>query len=112
MIDLAQVCHVAEEEREAMERCLTGAYGEKDKTTAETKGLAWIAYARWQKGNKVFRLDLLTGEQIQEPPTMRHKDKERLADLRNRKQFVGLTWETEQELVALEFRAMIHRETV
>lgn len=112
MIDEYQVCRVAEDERERREQCLTGVFGEELKKKAENEGLSWIAYARWQKGNKVHRLDLLTAETIIEPPILWHKDRERLLDLRNRKQFVGLSNELEQELKQLEFRAFIHRETI
>jgi hypothetical protein len=91
---------------------LTGVWGEEKQRQAETDKLEHLAYARWEKGRKVFRLDLITGEEMVEPKSLMYKDEERLRVLRNMKQFVGLRQDTEQELKDLEFRAMIHRQTV
>ena len=56
---------VAEEEKKAYERALTGVYGDDKKTLAETKGLDGIVEARAESGSgKKFTWmiqDLITG---------------------------------------------------
>lgn len=112
MVDLGEACRVADHERDAYENNRTGVFGEELKAKAEAKGLHGIAYARWEKGGKVWRLDLLTGKEEIELPRLSWDEKERVKDLRNRKQFLGLNTSHTTELSALEKRLEIHRETV
>jgi hypothetical protein len=89
---------------------LEGVFGQKLLDKAMSEGLSWIVYARWEKGKKVYRLDLITGEQIIEPPRLEWDDKERIKILRNKHEFIGLTVDDSEELAALEFRQKIHRD--
>lgn len=104
--------HVAQEELGSYEDALTGIFGEEKQKIAETKALSGIAFCRWEKGKKVFRLDIITGVQFEEPPRLNHKDVDRLKDLRNRKQFGEslMTRDQLQELETLEYRNEIHRD--
>lgn len=102
---------VAVQEVESYEMALTGAVGQQEEAKAAKEGLSWIAYARWEKGRKLFRLDLITGEQITEPPRLEDKDIKRLKLLRNSKKY-GLMRFDENELTGLEFRAKIHRQEI
>ncbi len=115
MISMLEVLRIAVQEFEAHARCLTGVYGDELKTLAETKGLKYIAYARWEKGSKVWRLDLLTNEIYEEPKQLTWTDRERLIELRGyliHHKKIGESFRWQTELDALEFRAMIHRETI
>lgn len=115
MISLGEVAHVAVQEFEARERCATGVFGEELKAKAEQPdALKGIAYGRWEKGKKVFRFDLLTGETFEEPKRLTWDERERLLFLRHYKTLAKLemrpSWTA--ELDALEYRARIHREEV
>ena len=112
MVNLGVCAHAAAEEEEFYHIALTGVWGEEKKKLAETKGLAGIAYARWEKGRKVWRLDLLTGAIFEEPKRLEWRDLERLKDLDNRKQHVGLAPDLDRELTGLLHRAEIHRQTL
>jgi hypothetical protein len=104
--------HVADDEISGYEQCLSGILGDKAKEKAAADGLGGIVYARWEKGNKVYRMDLITGELIIEPPRLGWKDKERAAALLNKKKYLSLRMEEKFELERLEFSAKIHRETL
>lgn len=105
----------AVDEQEAYERHLTGVYGDKKKAMAGKKGLKWICFARWEKGKKVYRYDLITGETIQEPKRLSWEDKERLRFLRRHVELYGvqaILYSAKNELIDLEVRADMHRETI
>jgi hypothetical protein len=110
MVTLGTCIAVAIDEEDARATKLTGVQGEDWKRRAETEGLGGIAYARWEKGGKVWRYDLLTRERFVEPKRLTYDEKQHVLSLRNRKQYIGLTRELEAELAALEYRLTIHRE--
>lgn len=113
LVPLGQALHCADDEVEFHEMSLTGCWGEEKKKLAETKGLGGIVYARWERGKKVFRADIITGEVIEEPKRLQWEDIERLKALRNRKEYLdNLRLEERRELEQLEFRAEIHREEI
>jgi hypothetical protein len=118
MISLGEVAHVAAQEAEARERCATGVMGAELKAKAEQPdALKGIAYGRWEKGNKVFRFDLLTGETFEEPKRLTWDERSRLLCLREWKAHyvkIGQPMRevSEAELSALEYRAKIHREVI
>lgn len=118
MISLGEVARVASQEFEARERCLTGVFGEELKAKAEAPdALKGIAYGRWEKGNKVFRFDLLTLETFEEPKRLTWDERTRLIELRDyAKRSAGfrlpMPGNMADELKALEYRARIHREEV
>jgi len=110
-----QVCaQEALDEQESRERHLSGVYGEEHKAKAEKEGLEWICFARWTKGNKAWRYDLITGALIQEPKRLNSLEEDRLKLLRNWKEFGLSNWHTglENELVALEGRARMHQQKI
>lgn len=108
------VCaQMAVDEVEAHHQSVTGMYGDEKLVLAETKGLAWICFARWQRSKKVFRYDLITGQVIQEPKRLEHDDLERLKMLRKHVGVFGadkMIGSNRKELAELEFRASIHRQ--
>lgn len=108
MVDLGEACRVADHEKEAHANHLSGVFGDECRRMAETKGLHGIAYARWEKGGKVWRLDLLTGREEIELPRLNWNERERIRELR---QFAPDATR-KAELAALEHRLEIHRETV
>lgn len=112
MVDLGEAVRVADHEQEAYFNCLTGVFGNDLQVMAKSKGLSGIAYARWEKGNKVYRLDLLTGIESIEPPRLTSKECDRVRDLRNERKHLSLTPLKTAELMALESRLEIHRDTV
>lgn len=115
LVDADMCAHEAVDEAEAHARCLTGVYGEELKAKAENMGLKGICFARWQKGTKVFRYDLITGETYLEPKRLGWDEKDRLRTLRKHAEVFGrhtLIPSNLAELDALEVRAEIHRETV
>lgn len=112
MIDLAQACHIADGERNSYETHLTGVFGEHLKTFAEKKGLGGIAYARWEKGGKVWRLDLLTGEEKIEPARLSWAEREKVRELRQWIDLARRSPDKARELALLEARLEIHREEV
>lgn len=114
LVPIGTCVHEAVDEKEAHARCLTGVFGEENKAKAEKLGLKGICFARWQKGKKVFRYDLITGETFEEPKRMSWDDKDHLRCLRKTKEYGICRWtpDMEAELADLEMRADIHRETV
>jgi hypothetical protein len=112
MVDIREACHVADGERKAYVNNLTGVFGDELKSLALTKGLGGIAYARWERGNKVFRLDLLTGIESIEPPRLTWEDCDRVRELRGYRDHFPLDRDKRIELDALEHRLEIHRDTV
>lgn len=111
-LDQDTVLHVANDEIASYDQYLTGIFGEANKKRAEVEGLAGIAYARWEKGKKVFRLDLITGEEFVEPPQLNYKEMSRALDLQNRLKYVGLNPDLKRELETLEYRAKLHRQEI
>ena len=113
MVSMETAVRVAVEEREAYEQCLDGVMGEELQRTARARGLANIAYARWEKGSKVWRLDLLAGgDAFIEPPRLGYKDEARLRLLRLMKVNGGAEFGYVAELALLESRAALHRQKV
>ncbi len=116
MIPMGQVIKAAVEEYHSWQRCLTGIFGDELKAKAETEKLGNIAYARWQKGAKTWRLDLLTREKYIEPERLSWADREKLKNLRwSKANFSANQWslirDGQRELDELERRAWIHHST-
>lgn len=66
---------VAEEEKQAYERSLTGIYGDADKELAEKKGLAGIAEERTETAKGWQVRDLCTGEAFLRPFEWKTREK-------------------------------------
>ncbi len=116
MISMFEAVRVAIQEIDAHKMALTGVMGDKDKKKAETAGLDNIAYARWEKGNKVWRYDFITGKTFVEPPRLTWNERERVRILRGfvvhfarAEQEMRPEWV--QELKNFEHRLYLHRET-
>ena len=62
LVVLGQACQIASNELKAFTAQLTGVYGDALRSRAQSAGLGKIIYAQWQKRDKVFETDLLTGE--------------------------------------------------
>lgn len=112
MVDIREACHVADGERKAYVNNLTGVFGDELKSLALTKGLGGIAYARWERGGKVWRLDLLTGEETIELPRLTWQECNRVRELRGYRDHFPLERDMATELAALEHRLEIHRDTI
>lgn len=118
MISLGEVARVAVEEIEARARNATGVFGAELKAKADQPdALKGIAYGRYERGGKVWRFDLLTGETFEEPKRLTWNERSRLLCLREWKEHyvkIGRPMRDadEAELTALEHRARIHREEV
>jgi len=113
MVDMDICLRVAEQEQNGYKEAMEGIYGMERQVLAQEEGLGNICYARWEKGRKVFRCDLLTGETFVEPKRLEYEELERLAVLRNIKQFQGsMNPNNERELTGLEQRAKLHRQEI
>lgn len=110
LVDIGTCCHVGAEEVEAHEWTLDGTYGSQLQAKAQAEGVVNIAYARWEKGAKVYRLDLLTGECFVEPRQLDHDEVERVKILQNKQCYVGLRTDETRELGVLIARAKLHRQ--
>lgn len=118
LVPMGVCLKVAVQEFEAHKNNLTGVFGEEARRKAEIVGLKGIAYARWEKGAQVWRLDLLTGETFIEPERLSWEEKDRLRELRHNKAWFDahppeqMTAKLLTEMAALEERATIHREEI
>ncbi len=116
MVSLGECLKLAIDECAARERNLTGVLGEECKAKAEAPdALRWIAFARWEAGAKVWRLDFLTGTIAPEPARLTWQDRDRWHELRGyaahyAKIETEFPRELAAELAALELRAVAHRE--
>ena len=113
LVDADVCCKCAADEVRSRDMDLTGVHGEEKKARAEKLGLSWICYARWEKGKKVFRYDLITGENIQEPKRLDWDELTEWKGLRHHVEVFGpssLAPKDEARLVELELRANMHRQ--
>lgn len=76
MVDHDTAERVAQEERTAYERALTGIYGEEDKLKAETMGLNGIAEAVTERRGGFDVIDMITGQH-------RRREETKAKNLRN-----------------------------
>jgi len=113
-VDLSTMVHVAVNEEESYAQTMTGLYGEAERAKAVRLGLKGVCYVRWEKGPKIYRYDVLTGETRLEPKRLEQKDLERVRLLRNWLEFTpdSMTDLQKAELALLEERAELHRQTI
>lgn len=100
-VDFYLAMQVLGEELRSYEHAREGAYGEKKQAEAESKGMMWVAYAVWERGSKVFRMDFATGEVVQ---NLSDKEIDRRNFLRKHKEAGIINQSQEDELRVLEFR--------
>ena len=115
LVDEDVCCQCAADEVRFRDMDLEGVHGEDRKVRAEKLGLSWICYARWEKGKKVFRYDLITGETIQEPKRLEYDEVRDLFHMRKQVETFGdtaLTPRQKDDMKHLEFRASIHRQDI
>jgi len=123
MVDMMTCMHVAAQEKESYQHILEGAEGEERQALAQEVGLEGICYARWEKGRRVFRYDLLTGRTFQEPKRLEYEELERWKVLESHVRIlarfgsrvpgeVGMNDKDKRELEALRERAKIHRQEI
>ena len=117
MVPIGEAVHWALNEVGALNRNLTGVFGEENKRRAEQLGLAGIAYARWEAKGETWRYDILGDTMVQEPPRLDSEEESRVRDLRvlrkaRRVEGGDLSAADAKELAALEARLEMHGDTV